>query len=99
MLYFFPKATLNIHSQFKTGCLPVASLIWVCLELRSDIHHLFASVFSLLKAQVRKIHQQGVPTCSLSIKASVTAIMIKERLRRNSFDINAQGRKFRIEKG
>lgn len=99
ILYYFSKASLNIHTHFKTSCLPVASLIWVCLELRSDIHHLFASVFSLLKTQVRKIHQQGVPTCSLSIKASVTGIMIEDRLPRNSFDINAHGRKFRKEKG
>lgn len=83
ILYYFSKAALNIHSQFKTSCLPVASLIWVCLELRSDIHHLFASVFSLLKAQARKIHQQGVPACYLSTKASVTAIVTEERLPRN----------------
>lgn len=50
---YFSKAALNTHSQFKTSCLPVASLIWACLELSSDIH-LFASISYLLKAQVRK---------------------------------------------
>lgn len=66
--------------------------IWVCLDLTSDIHHQFASVCSLMEAQVSKNHQQAEPTGSLSLKDSITAMVIQERLPRNLSDNNAQGR-------
>lgn len=52
-----------------------------------------------MKAQVRKNHQQAEPTGPVSIKDSITAMVILERLPRNLSDNNAQGRKFRREKG
>lgn len=81
-ILFFQSA-FNIYSQFKTSCLPVTAPIWVCLDLTSDIHHLFASFCSLMKAQVRKNHQQAEPTGPLCIKDSITAMVIQERLPRN----------------
>lgn len=95
----FFKPVLNIYSQFKTSCLSVTAPIWVCLDLTSDIHHLFASFCSLMKAQVRKNHQQAEPTSLLSIKHSITAMVIQEGLPRNLSDNNAQGTKVRREKG
>lgn len=72
---------------------------WVCPDPTSDIHHLFASVHSLMKTQVRKKPQQAEPTGSLSIKDSITAMVIQESFLRNLSDNNAQERKFRRKKG
>lgn len=96
-ILFFQSA-FNIYSQFKTSCLPVTAPIWVCLDLTSDIHHLFASFCSLTKAQVRKNHQQAEPTGPLCIKDSITAMAIQERLPRNLSDNNAQRGKSRRKK-
>lgn len=93
-ILFFQSA-FNIYSQFKTSCLPVTAPIWVCLDLTSDIHHLFASFCSLMKAQVRKNHQQAEPTGPLCIKDSITAMVIQERPPRNLSDNNAQRGKLR----